>query len=214
METIFIRQVNHLRSIMNVKYQFNWMILKNWPSVSAVFCLTATVCVSSLYAAADVRAGCCCGSQICLSTRWGCGGTLAGCRRIVPGFSREYFQMRSRISIRGCVGRPVRRSHTSWISEKWAEFEQNKIMQNKTMPFKGQFRDKYASRSPERIWCLNSVRLVSKRLSSIVSFEGGFRSVSWWRIFGWHRHRRHRSRHAALRSKKRVRLRGWSKTLS
>ena len=29
------------------------------------------------------------------------------------------------------------------------------------MPFKRQFRDKYASRSPERICCLNSVQLVS-----------------------------------------------------
>ena len=28
------------------------------------------------------------------------------------------------------------------------------------MPFKRQSKDKYASRSPERIWCLNSVRLV------------------------------------------------------
>ena len=39
--------------------------------------------------------------------------------------------MRSRISIRGCVRPSVRpsvgRSHTSWISEKWAEFEQNSI---------------------------------------------------------------------------------------
>ena len=47
--------------------------------------------------------------------------------------------MRSRISIRGCVCpsvgpsvrpsvcRSVRPSHTSWISEKWAHFEQNSI---------------------------------------------------------------------------------------
>ena len=39
--------------------------------------------------------------------------------------------MRSRISIRGCVRRSVRPSvrplHTSWISAKWAEFEQNSI---------------------------------------------------------------------------------------
>ena len=39
--------------------------------------------------------------------------------------------MRSRISIRGCVclsvRRSVRPSHMSWISEKWADFEQNSV---------------------------------------------------------------------------------------
>ena len=55
--------------------------------------------------------------------------------------------MRSRISIRGCVRPSVRPSHTSWISEKWAEIEQNSI-RNKTMPFERQFKDKYAGSSP------------------------------------------------------------------
>ena len=48
--------------------------------------------------------------------------------------------MRSRISIRGCVrrsvGPSVRRSHTSWISEKWAEFEQNSIRNKKVCHLK------------------------------------------------------------------------------
>ena len=35
--------------------------------------------------------------------------------------------MRSRISIRGCVCPSVLPSHTSWISKKWTEFEQNSI---------------------------------------------------------------------------------------
>ena len=39
------------------------------------------------------------------------------------------------------------------------------------MPLKRRFRDKYASRSPERIWCLNSVRLV-------LSFERFFSFIS------------------------------------
>ena len=56
--------------------------------------------------------------------------------------------MRSRISIRGCVcpsvrpsvrpsvGRSVRPSHTSWISEKWAKFEQNSIRNMKVRHLK------------------------------------------------------------------------------
>ena len=52
--------------------------------------------------------------------------------------------MRSRISIRGCVrpsvGPSVRPSvgpsHTSWISEKWAEFEQNSIRNEKVSHLK------------------------------------------------------------------------------
>ena len=36
------------------------------------------------------------------------------------------FWMRSHISIRGCIRRSVGPSHTSWISEKWADFEQKK----------------------------------------------------------------------------------------
>ena len=52
----------------------------------------------------------------------------------------SYFQMRSRISIRGCVRRSVgwsfRRSQTSWISEKRAEFEQNSIRNKKVCHLK------------------------------------------------------------------------------
>ena len=82
--------------------------------------------------------------------------------------------MRSRISIRGyvrpSVGRSVRRSVRPSVGHTRVEFLEtpifrlkwNKIAQkHETIPLEGQFRDKYASRSPERIWCLNSVRLVS-----------------------------------------------------
>ena len=85
--------------------------------------------------------------------------------------------MRPRISIRGCVRPTVRRSvrpsvrrsvrrsvgpsHTSWIFEKWAKFEQNSIRNKKV---RGQF-------ARERICCPNSVRLV-------VLFFGGFFSFS------------------------------------
>ena len=45
METIFIRQVNHLKSIMNIKYQLNWMILTHEKLTIRLscFCSTATV---------------------------------------------------------------------------------------------------------------------------------------------------------------------------
>ena len=45
METIFIRQVNHLKSIKNIKYQHNWMILTHEKLTIRLssFCSTATV---------------------------------------------------------------------------------------------------------------------------------------------------------------------------
>ena len=82
--------------------------------------------------------------------------------------------MRSRISIRGyvrpSVGRSVRPSVRPSVGHTQVDFlgtpifwlKWNKIAQkHETIPLEGQFRDKYASRSPERIWSLNSVRLVS-----------------------------------------------------
>jgi len=44
--------------------------------------------------------------------------------------------MRSRIYIRGCVCPSVRPSHTSWISEKWADFEQNSVRNMKLCHWK------------------------------------------------------------------------------
>ena len=40
-------------------------------------------------------------------------------------------------SVRPSVGPSVRPSHTSWISEKWAEFEQNSIRNKKVCHLKG-----------------------------------------------------------------------------
>ena len=40
-----------------------------------------------------------------------------------------------------------------------------------SLPFKSQFRDKYASRSPERNCCLNSVQLVCKRKTCLPFFH-------------------------------------------
>ena len=63
---------------------------------------------------------------------------------IRPWWAPYTFQMRFRISIRGCVrpfvGRSVRpsigRSHSSWISKKWAKFEQNSIRKKKVCHLK------------------------------------------------------------------------------
>ena len=74
------------------------------------------------------------------------------------------FKMRSLISVRGCVRPFVRYTrpscNTSRISEKWAEFEQKNTKNMKSLSFKRGFRIKYVSRSPERIRCLTSVKLV------------------------------------------------------
>ena len=77
------------------------------------------------------------------------------------------------------VGPSIRRSHTSWIPDISTEMKQNstenmvlrhlkdikakieqKSIHNMKLPFKGPFKNKYAGRSPERILCLCSVRLV------------------------------------------------------
>ena len=94
------------------------------------------------------------------------------------------FEMHSRNSIRGyvrrSVGQSVRPSHKSWISDISTEMKQNstkymmlrhlKVIKAKIeqksihimkLPFEGPFKNKYAGRSPERILCLYSVRLVS-----------------------------------------------------
>ena len=70
-------------------------------------------------------------------------------------------------------------SHTGWISDISTEMKQNstknmmlrhlkditakieqKSIHNMKLPFKGPLKNKYAGRSPERILCLYSVRLV------------------------------------------------------
>ena len=77
------------------------------------------------------------------------------------------------------VGPSVRQSVTRWISDISTEMKQNSIknmiirhlkdikakieqksINNIKLPFEGPFNDKYAGRSPERILCLYSVRLV------------------------------------------------------
>ena len=47
----------------------------------------------------------------------------------------------------------------SHLEDTKAKIEQKSI-NNIKLPFEGPFKDKYVSRSPERILCLNSVRLV------------------------------------------------------
>ena len=48
-----------------------------------------------------------------------------------------------------------------------AKIEQKSI-NNIKLPFEGPFNDKYAGRSPERILCLNSVRLVYSLTASLL----------------------------------------------
>ena len=83
------------------------------------------------------------------------------------------------MSVRLSVGRAERPSHTSWISDISSEMKQNrtknmilrhlkdikakieqKNINNIKLPFEGPFNYKYEGRSPERILCLYSVRLV------------------------------------------------------
>ena len=83
-------------------------------------------------------------------------------------------------SVRRSVRPSVRPSHMSWISDISTEMKQNstknmilshledikakieqKNINNIKLPFAGPLKDKYAGRSPERILCLYSVRLVS-----------------------------------------------------
>ena len=77
------------------------------------------------------------------------------------------------------VGPSVGRSDMSWISDISTEMKQNstrnmmqrhlkdikakieqKNIHNVKLPYEGPFKNKYAGRSPERILCLYSVRLV------------------------------------------------------
>ena len=51
-----------------------------------------------------------------------------------------------------------------------AKIEQKSI-HNMKLPFEGPFKNKYAGRSPERILCLYSVRLVNLFLSFLVFFS-------------------------------------------
>ena len=80
--------------------------------------------------------------------------------------------MRSRISIKGCVGPSVRPSQRSWISEQWdfhAKFKQNSIKNIKVCHWKKKFRDKDAGNLTERFWFLNAL--------CQTCFKSGFRSV-------------------------------------
>ena len=56
------------------------------------------------------------------------------------------------------------------------------------MPFKRQFRDKYTDRAPERILCLNSVRLVFS-MSGTRGFQPKNAGTNW----GWHKFMSHDS---------------------
>ena len=95
--------------------------------------------------------------------------------------------MRSRISIRGVsvrrsVGLSVHLSVTheldfSEMVRIWTKQHQ----EHETMPFEIRFRDKYAGRSPERIWCLNSVRLHPGAASFL--WTRGCRLFMWYTIF-------------------------------
>ena len=87
--------------------------------------------------------------------------------------------MRSGISTRGCVrpsvGPSVGLSHRSSISEKWAKFKK-KTSEHETVSFWWWLKKEYSSRLAERIWCLNSVRLVFLgNWFPRVSFPGLFR---------------------------------------
>ena len=70
--------------------------------------------------------------------------------------------MRSRISVSGFVRPAIPSSVGRSQTRKWAEFEQHQ-------EHKRQFRDKYAGRSPERICCPNSVRLVFQLETRVVA---------------------------------------------
>ena len=52
----------------------------------------------------------------------------------------------------------------SHLEDIKAKIEQKSIY-NLKLPFEGPFKDKYAGRSPERILCLYSVRLVSLQMA-------------------------------------------------
>ena len=67
--------------------------------------------------------------------------------------------MRSYISISGYVRPSTKNMILSHLKDIKAEIEQKSI-NNIKLPFEGPFKDKYAGRSPERILCLYSVRLV------------------------------------------------------
>ena len=69
--------------------------------------------------------------------------------------------MCSCISVKGCVHLLVFQYISPPIHDTQFEFKQKSI-KNKKMLFAIQFRDKYASKLPECIWCLNSVRLVQQ----------------------------------------------------
>ena len=97
--------------------------------------------------------------------------------QFLDGFSHLYERVCP--SVRPSVRPSVGRSHTSWISDISTEMKQNstknmmlrhlKVIKAKIeqksihimkLPFEGPFKNKYAGRSPERILCLYSVRLV------------------------------------------------------
>ena len=60
----------------------------------------------------------------------------------------------------------------SHLEDIKAKIEQKSI-NNIKLPFEGPFKDKYAGRSPERILCLYSVRLVFLFLANQQRAEGG-----------------------------------------
>ena len=80
--------------------------------------------------------------------------------------------MRSRISIRGCVRPSVCRSHTSWFSEKWAEFEQNCSRNIELAHFKdnSETSTRADRQTASDIWALSLSDLVFASLLTIFRF--------------------------------------------
>ena len=58
----------------------------------------------------------------------------------------------------------------SHLKDIKAKIEQKSINYVK-LPFEGPFNEKYAGRSPERILCLYSVRLVDENIRSIIKMS-------------------------------------------
>ena len=91
---------------------------------------------------------------------------------------------------RGCIPPSVRWSigpiHMILITEKWdtrAEIEQNSIENIKVHYNLTIFKGKYASRLPERIWRLNSIRLIwwkSDYCQKFCALKQILTFLSWW----------------------------------
>ena len=105
--------------------------------------------------------------------------------------------MRSLFSIRGCIRPSVHpcmpHQLNFWEIVFLIGTRIKEHREYETMPFKRRFRDKYAGRSPERICCPNSVRLVFLPLVSAFSLLARFSAflpsgfICYCRIFRYWR---------------------------